>query len=325
MNTLYIKYINFWNGFYTNTEEHDKIIKCALRDTFKTTHTIVEDNTKRPNIVVSSVFGNPRTLSAFDKDTFIIILNGENSYGHAHHRKWAYEDLKTNGYPVHLYLGFSRQEDSVHKRFPLWLWMYDFYLRSDSKAYQFVKENSGASFTSGGLDQRQLAACMCARSNFFNWRSQFVNMCTAHGVEVKCPSSVCHNDRGIEEQGITKSEYLSRFVFNICPENTITPGYCTEKLMECVMSGCIPVYWGDYDNEGIFNQKRIIKARNVTADFPMLVQQMKDVLSTDTSLQTFFTQPLFTENATRVIDTFMDTLDSIPNLYETHRKLERPC
>jgi hypothetical protein len=318
---IYIKYINFWSGFYTNNEKHDKIIKDAIRNTFKT-HLVVEDDSKRPNIVVSSVFGNPNTLSAFDKDTFIIIINGENSYGHAHHRKWAYEHLKTNGYPVHLYLGFSRQDDSVHKRFPLWLWMYDFYLRSDSKAYQFVKENSGASFTSGSLDQRQRAACMCARSNFFNWRGTFYNMCTQKGITVKCPSSVCHNDTGIEARGMTKADYIAQFVFNICPENTITDGYCTEKLLECVMSGCVPIYWGDYDNETLFNQNRMIKARNVTSDFPNVVQQVKHLLSNNNDeLKQFFEQPLFTDNATHVIDTFLDKLDTIPTMYAHH--LER--
>lgn len=141
----------------------------------------------------------------------------------AHGRMKTYEKTGT---------GFSRQEDDVQKRFPLWLWCYDFYRRNDSLAYQFIRNHSGVPFTSGDLNKRRLAACMCARSNHFQWRSTFYHLCVQNGIEVKCPSSVCHNDQCIEvgERGVTKAKYISNFVFNICPENTVTSGYCTEKL-----------------------------------------------------------------------------------------------
>jgi hypothetical protein len=208
MTSLYIRYINFWSGFYTNKDDVDRIIRSAIRDTFhKHSMNAIEDITKRPNIVVSSVFGNPRTLSDY-QDAFVIIINGENSYGHEHHRTWSYENLRKDGYKVHLYLGFSRQEDDVQKRFPLWLWCYDFYRRNDSLAYQFIQNHSGVPFTSGDLNKRRLAACMCARSNHFHWRSTFYHLCVQNGIEVKCPSSVCHNDQGIEhDQGEIHLEF----------------------------------------------------------------------------------------------------------------------
>jgi hypothetical protein len=42
-----------------------------------------------------------------------------------------------------------------------------------------------------------------------------------------------------------KRAVLSRYRFAICFENTIFPGYLTEKLFDCLLAGCIPVYWGD--------------------------------------------------------------------------------
>jgi hypothetical protein len=41
-----------------------------------------------------------------------------------------------------------------------------------------------------------------------------------------------------------KGEYLKSYKFNICPENTISPGYVTEKLFQALQAGCVPIYSG---------------------------------------------------------------------------------
>jgi hypothetical protein len=52
--------------------------------------------------------------------------------------------------------------------------------------------------------------------------------------------------RGEIAAGIrAKRAVLNRYQFAICFENTIFPGYLTEKLFDCLLSGCIPIYWGD--------------------------------------------------------------------------------
>ena len=37
---------------------------------------------------------------------------------------------------------------------------------------------------------------------------------------------------------------MKRCEFNICPENSEYPGYCTEKIFHALEAGCIPIYWG---------------------------------------------------------------------------------
>jgi alpha(1,3/1,4) fucosyltransferase len=42
-----------------------------------------------------------------------------------------------------------------------------------------------------------------------------------------------------------KSDVLSNTKFSICYENLRDePGYITEKIFDCFLSGCVPVYWG---------------------------------------------------------------------------------
>lgn len=59
-------------------------------------------------------------------------------------------------------------------------------------------------------------------------------------------TAVRRANRGEIAPGLrAKRAVLSRYRFAICYENTVFPGYLTEKLFDCLLAGCIPVYWGD--------------------------------------------------------------------------------
>jgi len=45
----------------------------------------------------------------------------------------------------------------------------------------------------------------------------------------------------------SKFEVLSRYEFSLCFENMTMDGYMTEKLFDCLYSGCIPIYYGAPD------------------------------------------------------------------------------
>jgi hypothetical protein len=44
-----------------------------------------------------------------------------------------------------------------------------------------------------------------------------------------------------------KLEVLGCYKFSVCFENTAFPGYITEKIFDCFLSGCIPIYYGAPD------------------------------------------------------------------------------
>jgi hypothetical protein len=46
-----------------------------------------------------------------------------------------------------------------------------------------------------------------------------------------------------------KLPVMSRFKFSICFENCVFPGYVTEKIFDCFLAGCIPIYYGAPDIE----------------------------------------------------------------------------
>ena len=59
------------------------------------------------------------------------------------------------------------------------------------------------------------------------------------------------NDRSLSNQAndldwhSSKLKFQHRFRFTIAIENSESPGYATERLMDAFLEGTIPIYWGD--------------------------------------------------------------------------------
>jgi len=59
----------------------------------------------------------------------------------------------------------------------------------------------------------------------------------------------------------TKAEILRQYRFYLCFENTVFPGYLTEKVFDCFFSGVIPIYLGDPDVQQRVPSDAFIDAR----------------------------------------------------------------
>lgn len=57
-----------------------------------------------------------------------------------------------------------------------------------------------------------------------------------------------------------KQRVLSRYRYNIAVENSFYPAYVSEKIVDAVLAGCVPVYAGGDLDRTPFNQERIIPA-----------------------------------------------------------------
>lgn len=59
----------------------------------------------------------------------------------------------------------------------------------------------------------------------------------------------------------SKYQALARYRFAVCYENLILPGWVTEKMIDCLLAGTVPIYWGapditDYVPEDCFIDRR---------------------------------------------------------------------
>lgn len=90
-------------------------------------------------------------------------------------------------------------------------------------------------------------------------------------------------------------DFLGSAKFVVSGENSIAPGYVTEKIAFALLSHSIPIYWGDDSVTQYFNPKRFINAR----DFDSLDSLRKHVEKIDNSDDLYMqilSEPCLAEN-----------------------------
>jgi hypothetical protein len=95
----------------------------------------------------------------------------------------------------------------------------------------------------------------------------------------------------------SKYDLLSRYRFNLCFENSIFPGYYTEKLLQAWVGGCVPLYYSDGWFKFDFNQKALVNR----IDFRSIDEFVAHVASLHASraaMNEMFAQPLLTKRPT---------------------------
>ena len=92
----------------------------------------------------------------------------------------------------------------------------------------------------------------------------------------------------------SKYELLSRYRFNLCFENSMFPGYYTEKLLQSWVGGCIPLYYSDPWFHQDFNPKAAINRINFATldDFSEFV---RSVYGSRELIDGYLAQPLLTQ------------------------------
>jgi hypothetical protein len=199
-------------------------------------------------------------------------------------------------------------------KFPLYLFENNFDIHNSE---QFATINNRVSTIDAvGLKTKSFATLINswdrengARVNMYNRLIELGN--------ISCPGKLLNNCSNDLLNAIGKAKYISKFLFNICPENydyDNVPGYITEKLMDCCLSGAIPIYagWIDEYDEKIFNTKRIICYNSQDeASYECAYVKVKELMENPDKLLAFYQQPVFCETA-------YDTIQQLLQDFITH-------
>jgi len=79
-----------------------------------------------------------------------------------------------------------------------------------------------------------------------------------------------------EIEGNNKLQYLSKYKFCFCFENTSAPGYVTEKIFDSFKAGCVPVYLGAPNVEEYISSECFIEYRDFAGNVD-LVEYLESV------------------------------------------------
>ena len=87
-------------------------------------------------------------------------------------------------------------------------------------------------------------------------------------MEIDCYGGAFASTDRRSKQGFLKVDVCRDKQFALCPENSMYPGYYTEKIPDAFASGCIPITWCDESVGHDFNPNAIINmARFASAGY----------------------------------------------------------
>lgn len=193
------------------------------------------------NISIFSAFGI-RSMIRLNRSKVKIFMAREN----LHRPNWQeYKDLALGEKSIDLCLGFDYHNDDLrYMRFPLWIT----WLLSPEADYKEVKEfcdriNNPSNCS---YDNRKFCAFVSShddigRNQLYDEINQIDHIDSCGRFRHNCDDlqTIYKDD---------KLSFLRNYRFNLCPENSNHPGYCTEKIFEAISEGCVPLYWGSDNN-----------------------------------------------------------------------------
>ncbi|HHE3569799.1 TPA: glycosyltransferase family 10 [Pasteurella multocida] len=187
-----------------------------------------------------SVFGKKNFLKYYPVDGNKVFYTGEDVYNNAFGSYKQYMDYCLDD--VDLSLGFDERGSQNYLRFPVWI----FYLVNPTWDYQTLKDYiDNVNKPEFRMNTNRTGFVSHISRHDSNGIRRYLIDLLSKIDEVECAGSFLNNtDRLIINYNDDKIEYLKNFKFNLCPENTSINHYITEKCIESICAGCIPIYWG---------------------------------------------------------------------------------
>lgn len=225
MESRTLKFENFWPSF---DPEHNKFTD-ALRTRFDIC-VIPDGSSDNPDILIYSQIGTPKH---YHYDSLKIYYTGENDFPDFNECDYAisFHDCDCGGRNL---------------RYPLWMLygLTDAAMSCDGPDNDTLLRRPFASVVmsnTSGCDPRRLAII--------------------DGVEKYKPLAYGGSYRNnVGGRVPDKLEFIARYKFNLALENSVAPGYVTEKILESMASRTIPIYFGDSRVLRDFNPDSFINA-----------------------------------------------------------------
>lgn len=216
-----IGYINFWNNnnMWFTSFINENICK-AVNDNYN------------PDILFCSCFGDIKNIINA-KAKIKIFFYGENLERFPEYNNF---DLLSSIFDLILGFKYTNLNKKI-LRFPLWIIYYPFYNTHNYNLISYIedkhKQNSNK--------EKKMFATLVSNHDRNGQRGILLQEMSKYGF-VNCPSRFNNNCPPIGGTEEDKINYISQSKYNICPENSHYEGYFTEKIIQALEGGTIPIY-----------------------------------------------------------------------------------
>lgn len=258
-----ISYVDFWNGFDPNNNWFSNFFRDCFAE-----KVIFNAPPELSDIIIGSCFGGSISRYKNVKATKI-FFTGEN--------------IRPNLSDYDYSLSFDIDSyNGKNIRLPLWLLYIDWWT-CNNEDISLTELNT--IFEPTDVYSRD-KFCSIVIGNPVKNRLDVVSALSSYKPVDKFGSAFNNRFEG------KKLDLLKNYRYNICFENSIYPGYHTEKFLQAKLAGCIPIYYGA-DTLGMdFNENCGINYNN----FNSATELMEYIIELDENEEKFVqlaSQPLF--------------------------------
>ncbi len=287
-----IRFINFWK---TSSGVQTGFFKPLFEQVYGEEVNIVTDPTLWVDLEIHSVFPPSGGIVRKAFRHFGLVKNREIDWFEISPKSKSGRKIWFTGEnirpPLHLdfdaYLSFeSESVDTRNIYFPLWVLNIDWFNKKGIHGFVGVTPTQNELLNPRSVDKDGLKNRKFCASFIGNPENMRLGAITALGAIAKV--DLFGRISGIHIKN--KIEILDKYKFILAFENSNTPGYVTEKLLEAQLTGAIPIYWG-LDTEGYFNENAFINFSNFR-NFEALTSHI-EVLSDDSNrISEILSQPI---------------------------------
>jgi hypothetical protein len=232
-----VGYVDFWPGFDVNCNWFNLVFKHC----FPQTNFIFSNDGKNADIILASSFGNARYYNT-NSSTIKIFYTGENERPDFVFADYAlsfdYDDYSGRNFRLphwYLYVNWWNEPNFPHARISVEQ------LKRKWNVDEVYNRQQFCSIIIGNPVRNRIEVAQKL--------SEYIPV-HAFGRAFGKYYDAC------------KVKLLEKYRWNICFENSIYPGYITEKLLEAKVAGCIPIYYGDSSVNNDFNSNGFINYKD---------------------------------------------------------------
>ena len=165
------------------------------------------------------------------------------------------------------------QKSNTNTYLPLWLTLFDWHNSRSKDLFPlslFIQLVAGRQLIDNEFEafESRLPRCVVIMNNPVKERLELVERIQSI-IPCDLFGRAFHNPFDSSDQA--KLSLLSKYKFHYCDENTLFPGYVTEKLIHACIAGCIPIYsHSNLKGSGLNPDKTINSALSTTSIAAML-------------------------------------------------------
>jgi len=291
---IYVFFNNFWPGFVEKTDIVDSTFFTELLSKTYNVPIHVSRSPENATILVESIFGNNYSYINYKKWRATILFTGESDYFN-----------KTNVDQYDCVLGFEDTRDSYVKcpLFVIFLMTNPSILKEietvDRDIQREIPPNNATIILSNGTHG-------IVRNEFFMKIRNEMTVFSGGKYENNVGSVVPGSYNSSE-----MVDFYRRGKFAITMENNDKPYYITEKLVNGLRAGVIPIYWGTSRVTEFFNPRRFFHlCPNPTKDdMDRMINRMK--LMTDEKFLDIIKEPIMVRSIGDIYDELLSSVKKI--------------